>query len=269
MKIYKMSPLSTRILSGLVYVALFLGALLVSEYTFIGLITLFGILAIYEFHKLIQFKNVIPYLLYVTLVGFVFYMPKSVVIIPLLALTLVASIQLIYRLYSKTELQSSKYLEKLDISIRYIVFSFCFLILIPYENGVYNPYILIDILLLIWVNDSFAFLVGKNFGKHKLFESVSPKKTIEGFLGGLVFAVIAGIVISYNSDFYDLLDWIIVALITSISGTIGDLVESKFKRQVNVKDSGNIMPGHGGILDRLDSLIFAIPFLFLYLHFII
>lgn len=269
MKIYKMSTLTTRILSGLVYVALFLGALLFSEITFISLIIFFGILAIYEFNKLILFKSIIPYLLYLALVGFSLYMPNNNIVVPVLALTLVASIQLIYRLYSKTQLQSSEYLEKLDISIRYIVFSFCFLMLLPYENGVYNPYILINILLLIWVNDSFAFLVGKNIGKHKLFESVSPKKTIEGFLGGLVFAVIAGIIISYNTNFYDTVDWIIVALITSITGTIGDLVESKFKRQANVKDSGSIMPGHGGILDRLDSLIFAIPFLFLYLHYII
>jgi phosphatidate cytidylyltransferase len=129
----------------------------------------------------------------------------------------------------------------------------------------------IAILIFIWVNDSFAYLVGKNFGKRKLFESVSPKKTIEGFIGGWVFSLIAAFFISqqHNNSDINLVDWIIIASILSIIGTIGDLVESKFKRQANVKDSGTIMPGHGGMLDRLDSLFFAAPFVFLYLHFFI
>ena len=128
---------------------------------------------------------------------------------------------------------------------------------------------MISILVLTWVNDSFAFLIGKNFGKTKLFVSVSPKKTIEGFVGGFIFALIAGYIISlFNSDL-SLNDWFIVAGIVSIIGTIGDLVESKLKRQAKIKDSGTIMPGHGGILDRLDSLLFVAPFVYLYINFII
>jgi len=128
---------------------------------------------------------------------------------------------------------------------------------------------MISILSIIWVNDSFAFLIGKNFGKNKLFPSVSPKKTIEGLLGGLVFSLLTGLLISkINADF-SLLNWLIIAVIVSLVGTIGDLVESKFKRQANIKDSGNIMPGHGGVLDRLDSLLFVAPFVYLYINFII
>ena len=94
---------------------------------------------------------------------------------------------------------------------------------------------MICILSVIWVNDSFAFLVGKNFGKNKLFPSVSPKKTIEGFLGGLVFSLLAAIIISkFNLDF-SMLNWLVIAVIVSVIGTIGDLVESKFKRQANSK----------------------------------
>ena len=111
--------------------------------------------------------------------------------------------------------------------------------------------------------------MGKNLGKRKLFQSVSPKKTIEGFVGGLVFSIIASFIITkYNEDF-SALNWMIIAAIVSFIGTIGDLVESKFKRQANVKDSGTIMPGHGGVLDRLDSLLFAAPFVYLYINFII
>ena len=111
--------------------------------------------------------------------------------------------------------------------------------------------------------------MGKNFGKHKLLEKISPKKTIEGFVGGLFFAVLAGVIIGYTSNNLSILNWVIIAVIVSVFGTLGDLVESKFKRQAGVKDSGTIMPGHGGLLDRLDSLFFLAPFVYLYIHFIL
>jgi phosphatidate cytidylyltransferase len=125
--------------------------------------------------------------------------------------------------------------------------------------------------ILIWTNDTFAYLVGKSIGKHKLFEKISPKKTIEGFFGGLIFSIFAGYLISAylikpSAQFSDksILIWMIIAAIVGVIGTIGDLIESKFKRVAGVKDSGKIMPGHGGVLDRLDSVIFVAPFIFLF-----
>jgi phosphatidate cytidylyltransferase len=129
----------------------------------------------------------------------------------------------------------------------------------------YNPKILISIIVLIWTNDTFAYLVGKNFGKNKLFPSVSPKKTIEGFMGGVVFTCIASVLLSkFYIESTILYIWIIIAIIVSFFSTLGDLIQSKFKRVAGVKDSGNIMPGHGGILDRLDSIIFVVPFINLF-----
>lgn len=129
----------------------------------------------------------------------------------------------------------------------------------------YNPKILISILILIWANDTFAYLVGKNFGRNKLFPSVSPKKTIEGFVGGLIFTGISSILLSkFYIESNILYIWIVIAVIVSIFSTLGDLIQSKFKRVAGVKDSGKIMPGHGGILDRLDSIIFVIPFINLF-----
>ena len=162
-------------------------------------------------------------------------------------------------------------MQRLFLQLIYLIFPFYFLISIPFIFGEYESEILICTLIFIWVNDSFAFIVGKNLGKRKLFKSVSPKKTIEGFIGGLVFSILAACIISNqsNNSNIDLLDWIIIAIILSVFGTIGDLIESKFKRQANIKDSGSIMPGHGGLLDRLDSLFFAAPFVYLYLYFII
>ena len=97
-------------------------------------------------------------------------------------------------------------------------------------------------------------------------EIISPKKTVEGFLGGLFFSCVASYFIAIFTETLDFTNWLILSIIISVFGTLGDLIESKFKRQANVKDSGVIMPGHGGLLDRLDSIIFAAPFIYLFLR---
>ncbi|GAA0757369.1 hypothetical protein GCM10009433_13550 [Psychroflexus lacisalsi] len=126
-------------------------------------------------------------------------------------------------------------------------------------------YVLVGTFVLIWTNDSFAYLVGKNFGKTKLFERISPKKTIEGFLGGAIAAIIISYLIFIYIDLLPLWAWIMLAVIVSIFGTLGDLVQSKFKRKADVKDSGKIMPGHGGIFDRMDSMLFSSTFVFIFI----
>ncbi len=148
--------------------------------------------------------------------------------------------------------------------IGYLIIPVILITKIPQIEKNFNPKIIISIFILIWTNDTFAFLVGKSIGKRKLFERISPKKTVEGFVGGLLAAMVMGVIISIFFIDQPKVNWIITAAILSIFGTIGDLVESKFKRVANIKDSGNIMPGHGGILDRLDSIIFAAPFVFLF-----
>ncbi|MBL4604736.1 MAG: phosphatidate cytidylyltransferase [Flavobacteriaceae bacterium] len=265
-----MNNLLERSISGLVFVVLFIGAILYSKESYILLISIFGLVSIWEFSKIIQLKNSIPYILFGAFIAapfFDFDIETSMPILLFVALT--GSIQMIFHLYSKRTNYPSTILQRLDTSIRYIVFSFGLLILLPIKEGVYQESIILSLVLFIWTNDSFAYLVGKNFGKRKLFEKISPKKTIEGFIGGVVFTVIVGIVISYYFDILSMEQWIVLSLMTSILGTIGDLIESKFKRQANIKDSGKIMPGHGGLLDRLDSLLFVAPFVYLYIHYLI
>ncbi len=133
---------------------------------------------------------------------------------------------------------------------------------ILYQIEEFN-YFLLKVVLLIWTSDTFAYLVGSRIGKNKLLTSVSPNKTIEGSLGaGFFTIVVSGTIALYSNQ--DYFYWIVIALIIWIFGSFGDLVESKLKRSIGVKDSGNLMPGHGGFLDRFDSFIFVWPFIGLF-----
>ena len=190
--------------------------------------------------------------------------------IVLLAITLLISIKCVVFLFDNS-LQKISNSSKYIYLLGYITLPFIFITKISFGIKNYNPKIIIGLLILIWTNDTFAYIVGKSIGKHKLFEKISPKKTIEGFFGGLIFAIFAGYLISMylikpSTQFSDksILIWMIIAAIVGVMGTIGDLIESKFKRIAGVKDSGKIMPGHGGVLDRLDSVIFVAPFIFLF-----
>ncbi len=129
-----------------------------------------------------------------------------------------------------------------------------------YEQEGYNPHLLLGLFFLLWTNDTGAYLVGSAIGKHKLWERISPGKTWEGFFGGVVLSMAIGYVISLFYTELHYIIWMVIALIASVIGTLGDLVKSVFKRSIHVKDSGTILPGHGGILDRFDSFLLATPF---------
>ncbi len=129
-----------------------------------------------------------------------------------------------------------------------------------YDQEGYNPHFLLGFFFLLWTNDTGAYLVGSTIGKHKLWERISPGKTWEGFFGGVILSMAIGYVISLFYTELHYIIWMAIALIASVIGTLGDLVKSVFKRSINIKDSGTILPGHGGILDRFDSFLLATPF---------
>lgn len=137
--------------------------------------------------------------------------------------------------------------------------------LMVWMHDVFSPKMLLLVFVLIWVNDTFAYLTGRLLGKHKLFERISPGKTIEGSLGGLVFTLAGVIIFSRCVDWLPLKTAVGMGLIAVVFGTLGDLCESMLKRQAGVKDSGKLIPGHGGVLDRFDSVLFVIPFVFVFL----
>lgn len=137
--------------------------------------------------------------------------------------------------------------------------------LFPY-NGTYNPHILLGYFVILWTNDTGAYIVGMSLGRHKLWERISPKKSWEGFIGGMVFSVLAAYIISGYYTELSMALWIAVGFMVCIFGTLGDLVKSMFKRSINIKDSGTILPGHGGILDRFDGVFLSTPFILALLY---
>jgi phosphatidate cytidylyltransferase len=274
-----------RGISGAVYVILLIASIYYSTETFFLLFGIFLIIAVFEFCNLVALNKIFPLILAAGLYGyssFQLFSKVDVATVDLIfvAITMLVSIKCIVFLFSgKNEgvTPVSKYIYLLG----YIILPFIAITKITalaefnqyseYTLKNYSPKIILGVFIIIWTNDTFAYIVGKSIGKHKLYEKISPKKTIEGFIGGIFFAVLAGFLISkyYFHPKPDHLQksifiWMTIAAIVSIFGTIGDLVESKFKRMAGLKDSGKIMPGHGGILDRLDSVIFAAPLIFLF-----
>ncbi|RRN77172.1 phosphatidate cytidylyltransferase, partial [Pseudoxanthomonas sp. SGD-10] len=154
------------------------------------------------------------------------------------------------------------------LGIIYTVVPFIFYHAIAFISGEYNSNLALGFFLMLWSSDTGAYLFGVKFGKRRLFERHSPKKSWEGFFGGVLVSVIVAVIISRFYTEYATIHWVIMALIISCFGTMADLVESMFKRSINVKDSGSILPGHGGVLDRFDGLLISAPLVFVYLYLI-
>ncbi|MBZ9728895.1 phosphatidate cytidylyltransferase [Salegentibacter sp. JZCK2] len=255
-----------RAISGLLYVSILVASILSSELIFISLFYLLGLVCLIEMQKLLHLKSYALYAVQALLFYLFSYLKfNQDATILLLFITIFVNLFLVKDLLVVRKIpvfEKKKYI----IIIFYLISSVIFLTLIPTIEGVFIPKLVVGIFILIWTNDTFAYIVGKNFGNKKLFERISPNKTVEGFLGGLVFSAIASFFIFYYTQFLTFTIWLGMAVILSIFGTLGDLIQSKFKRQAGVKDSGSLMPGHGGLFDRLDSIIFSSPFVYAYLY---
>jgi phosphatidate cytidylyltransferase len=265
-KIYRMKESIIRGLSGLFYVSILVVSIFSSEFAFTTLFLVFGFICLRELQRLLHLKSYLGYALLLAmfyLFGYMRWNPYATMVLLLITIFvnmfLVKDLMLVHKI---PLFEKKKYV----IIIFYLIASLIFLTLIPSYTGDFTPELVVGIFSLIWINDTFAYLVGKNFGRKKLFERISPKKTVEGFLGGLIFTAVAGYLVYFFTGLLELAHWVGIAIILSIFGTLGDLIQSKFKRQAGVKDSGRLMPGHGGLFDRLDSIIFASPFVYGYLQ---
>ncbi len=262
-----MKELYVRGISGLLYVALILSSIFFNQLLFTFVILVFSILAIVEFQRLINHKSYMPLAL-VILVIYNFYQSKinsPELFYPLISVY-ISHIFLIYWLFSNKATHFN-YLSKTLLSLFYLGLG-CFFIIALGGNGEYfEPTNILFYFILIWTNNSFAYLVGKKLGKTPLYSRISPNKSWEGLLGGLLFCFATGYVFQRLIPEYSLGFCLITATLTSILANIGDLIQSKFKRYANVKDSGTLIPGHGGFFDRMDSAIFVAPWFYLLLNF--
>lgn len=260
-KTYNMKELIVRTLSGVLYISIVIFTLFASHEWFIGLFFILALITLNEFLRIVKVKSLIPYLLLAGTLFFFSYKEIDMVAIYILLIATIFVNLFLFKevlvLYKFSLFEKRRYL----YIFFYIINGFVFLTLIP-------PKFIIGVFILIWSNDTFAYLIGKRFGKRKLIERISPKKTLEGFFGGMIGTIIAGFFIFIYTSLLSLVIWLLLAFIISIIGTIGDLIQSKFKRQVGLKDSGRLMPGHGGLYDRLDSIIYASPFVYGFLELI-
>src|SRR5690554_161560 len=270
-----MKEILVRTISGVLYISIIVFAMITSREWFMGLFFILALITMSEFLKLIHLTSYLAFFLLAAAFYFLSYQVfEENAVYLFLILSGFVNLYLLKDVLWTSKIpmfQKKKYITV----IFYIISGFVFLTLIPVMDvdGRFVPELIVSVFILMWANDTFAFLIGKNFGKHKLLERISPKKTIEGFIGGLAGSLLAGFIIFTVIKSYDLVDsrkyglwtWICLAIIVSVFGTIGDLIQSKFKRQAGVKDSGIIMPGHGGMYDRLDSILYASPFVYAFL----
>jgi len=268
--------LGIRILTGAIFVSILIGGIIISQYAFFIVFSLVTIFALYEFYGLlIKAGKVSMNRIFNTLGGFLLYsacffyfssISKSLIVfVPYIIYILALFISELF-LKRANPLQSLAYAV---LGQMYLAFPLSLLNYLAFgydSGGAYHFALLLALFIFIWANDSFAYLSGSIFGRHKMFERISPKKSWEGFAGGVIFSIIAAIIYAHFHQELSLLSWIGFALIMIVFGTLGDLVESLFKRTLNVKDSGNMLPGHGGLLDRIDSVVFAIPAQFVYIE---
>ncbi|MDD4820087.1 MAG: phosphatidate cytidylyltransferase [Flavobacteriales bacterium] len=269
------ASLPVRAVSAVVYVVLLVGCVLWSKNTFSAFMGVCSAVAMIEFarmQRLILPLKTVLFILHAVIIllsEWIFRtdVPKYYLAALTAVAVMLAFVAFIVALFSGRN-DSAVQLGSFTTAILYVSVPFSLGMALP---DVTEKWVILGIFILLWSNDTFAYIFGISLGRHKLMERISPKKTLEGFVGGVVCTIVAGVALFYimgNVCTLSMENWIVISLVVSVIGTMGDLVESMFKRQAGVKDSGRIMPGHGGILDRLDSFIMCVPFVFIYLYFI-
>ena len=270
-----MTNLVKRALSGAVFVAIVIGSIWLHTYTYAGVMVVVVVWAMLEFYNIVIIDRVkagkiIGTLTGVALFAACFFYVQNIVsgnvflfFIPLLVFLFIS------QLYSGNH-SSFRAIAYTLTGVVYIAlpFSLCNGLVFPHD-GEYLPDILLGFFILLWTNDTFAYLTGVAFGRHRLFERISPKKSWEGFVGGLICTATMSFAVAGIFPILPYYHWLVVAAIIVVFGVYGDLLESLLKRNLKIKDSGHFLPGHGGILDRFDSVLLAAPMVYFYLKLVV
>ncbi|MCF8359282.1 MAG: phosphatidate cytidylyltransferase [Prolixibacteraceae bacterium] len=270
-----MKELAIRTAAGALYVILMLGSILLGKVTFVAFFSLVVILIMYEFFRMVNKGGyntlMLPGILVALYLFISFFMYHftgvgASIFWGLIPLFLFIPMAELFRKGEKNIMNSA-------LTVLGVVF---FALPLALLNGVFcygepqgsRPGIIIGLFLLLWVFDTGAYLIGSRFGKHKMTSNISPNKTWEGFWGGMILVMAVSVVYFDLIGFSTPLKNIVLAFLMGITGTLGDLTESLLKRNFNQKDSGSLIPGHGGLLDRFDSLFFSAPVFYAYISLI-
>lgn len=271
-----MNNFGKRTISGFLFVAVLTTCIFIHPLCFFALFLVINVIGILEFANMLKTAQIHINRVMCAICGVVLftagflhtYIGMQNAYVYALAVTFLLSICELYR----KQTHSIHNLAFGIYALFYFTLPFTLLLYFPYMCcGKWQPDIVFYPFLLVWLNDTFAYLFGSRFGKHKLFPRISPKKSWEGAIGGGVTTIIAGTLLAPYIDglgyagIHPYLNAAAISTIVVFFGTFGDLIESMFKRCIEIKDSGNIMPGHGGMLDRFDSILFALPAIFVYL----
>lgn len=269
----KYSNLKQRVIVALIGAPLILFMIYYNQWTYFGIFLIICAIAQLEFYKLAGIDGLLPLKTWGIITGL------SLFILSFLIQSGNVSPRFIYlifpmgtviffiKLYKKSDLKPFTNIAYTFLGILYVAVPFALLNTIAFCTGEYNYRLIFGLMFLIWASDTGAYFVGVRFGRKKLFARVSPNKSWEGFVGGLFTSLLVSLGIAYFFPILPIWQWLVISALAVTAGTYGDLVESLFKRSILIKDSGQILPGHGGFLDRFDALILAIPFIAAFLLF--
>lgn len=278
----KMKNLLVRTASGVVLAVVVLGAIAWSQWSFGALLALLTIVGMTEFYALAEARGDSPQRIIGLIAGLVLlalnfaFVSDDIQILGsasgafargMAFLLLLLPVMFICELFRRRENPLADIATTL-LGVVYVAMPFSLMCYFPIvASETWSPGVMMFYIFIIWANDVFAYLVGMSIGRHRLFERLSPKKSWEGFFGGVIGAVAMGLVAARVLD-GGYVAWAGLAFVASITGVLGDLVESMFKRAAGVKDSGSLIPGHGGVLDRFDAMLLSAPFVFVYMLFV-
>jgi phosphatidate cytidylyltransferase len=276
--IKKYNNLTQRIITGLLGSAGIIAAICFGPWTYFAVFFIITLFTLWEFYKLAGLDGWVPQSTFGTFLGILIFTLSFLIEMEIISyryyfliFPLMAFVYMI-KLYKRFERKPFTNIAYTFLGLFYVAAPFALLNIAVFERGTYNYQIVFGALFILWASDTGAYFAGTYLGKRKLFERISPKKSWEGFFGGALLAMAFAIGLPFFFDSIDqpsyltLTDWIIVGIIIVIGGTFGDLVESLLKRSIEIKDSGDALPGHGGFLDRFDGLLISAPFIVAYLE---
>lgn len=266
-KLSTYNNLTQRIITGLLGAAGVIAGVCIGQWTYFIVFFIICLFSLLEFYKLIGLDGMVPVKTFGTFCGVTIFSLSFFIESQHLSyhyyylfFPLVSCVYMI-KLYKKTERKPFTNIAFTFLGIFYVSVPFALLNISAFNDGSYNFEIVFGLLFILWASDTGAYFAGTFFGKRKLFERISPKKSWEGFFGGAFLALVFAYGLSRFFHTFTLAQWIVIGLIIIIGGTFGDLVESLLKRSIEIKDSGSALPGHGGFLDRFDGLLISMPFI--------